>query len=102
DTAEANIHLGFPVDSRDYTMAVQILKYFEISSIKLLTNNPLKIDGLKKLGVTNIERAPLEINANHKNAQYLLTKKIKLGHLLKFQWRLSPLLNRENMMPSFV
>lgn len=83
DTAEANIHLGFPVDSRDYTMAAQILRYFELTSIKMLTNNPKKIEALYKLGIKNIEREPLEINANHKNAQYLLTKKVKLGHLLK-------------------
>lgn len=83
DTAEANLHLGFPVDSRDYTMAGQILRYFEIDSVMLLTNNPLKMDALKKLGLKNLTREPLEINANHKNAQYLLTKKVKLGHLLK-------------------
>jgi 3,4-dihydroxy 2-butanone 4-phosphate synthase/GTP cyclohydrolase II len=83
DTAEANIHLGFPVDSRDYTMASQIMRYFELESIKLLTNNPRKIEALTQLGLKNIEREPLEINANHKNAQYLLTKKVKLGHLLK-------------------
>lgn len=83
DTAEANIHLGFPVDSRDYTMASQIIRYFEMTGIKLLTNNPKKMDALKALGIKNIEREPLEINANHKNAQYLLTKKVKLGHLLK-------------------
>jgi len=83
DTAEANLHLGFPIDSRDYTMAAQILRYFELSSIKMLTNNPKKIEALNSLGIKNIERVPLEINANHKNAQYLLTKKVKLGHLLK-------------------
>lgn len=83
DTAEANLHLGFPVDSRDYTMAAQILRYFELNEIKMLTNNPKKIEALKSLGIKNIERVPLEINANHKNAQYLLTKKVKLGHLLK-------------------
>jgi 3,4-dihydroxy 2-butanone 4-phosphate synthase/GTP cyclohydrolase II len=83
DTAEANLHLGFPVDSRDYTMASQILRYFQINSVKLLTNNPLKLAALKSLGITNVEREALEINANHKNAQYLLTKKVKLGHLLK-------------------
>lgn len=83
DTAEANVHLGFPVDSRDYTMASQILRYFEIEDVKLLTNNPLKMAALKKLGMKNVDREPLEINANHKNAQYLLTKKVKLGHLLK-------------------
>lgn len=83
DTAEANLHLGFPVDLRDYTMAGQILRYFEIENIKLLTNNPSKIEGLNKLGFQNIERSPLEFNANQKNAQYLFTKKTKLGHLLK-------------------
>lgn len=83
DTAEANLHLGFPVDSRDYTMAAQILRYLEISDIKLLTNNPKKLEGLKDQGFTKVEREPLEISANQKNAGYLLTKKVKLGHLLK-------------------
>lgn len=83
DTAEANLHLGFPVDSRDYTMAAQILRYFEIERVTLLTNNPLKLAALKKFGLKSVERESLEINANHKNAQYLLTKKVKLGHLLK-------------------
>lgn len=83
DTAEANLKLGFPVDSRDYTMASQILRYFNMNNVKLLTNNPLKLAALKKLGLKHLDREPLEINANHKNAQYLLTKKVKLGHLLK-------------------
>lgn len=83
DTAEANLHLGFAVDLRDYTMASQILRYFEIDSLKLMTNNPQKIDGLIKLGHTKIGRHALEIDANTKNAQYLFTKKTKLGHLLK-------------------
>jgi 3,4-dihydroxy 2-butanone 4-phosphate synthase/GTP cyclohydrolase II len=83
DTVEANLHLGFPVDARDYNMAAQILRYFDIHNIKLLTNNPQKIEGLKKLGVLSIERVPLEMKANEKNAQYLYTKKEKLGHLLK-------------------
>ncbi|MFP5387283.1 MAG: bifunctional 3,4-dihydroxy-2-butanone-4-phosphate synthase/GTP cyclohydrolase II [Bacteriovoracia bacterium] len=83
DTAEANLHLGLPVDSRDYTMAGQILRYFGIENVTLLTNNPLKLAGLKKAGLKSVEREALEINANHKNAQYLLTKKVKLGHLLK-------------------
>jgi 3,4-dihydroxy 2-butanone 4-phosphate synthase/GTP cyclohydrolase II len=83
DTVEANLHLGFPIDMRDYTMASQILRYFEITDMKLMTNNPQKIDGLTKLGHTNIERFPLEIDSNLKNANYLHTKKTKLGHLLK-------------------
>jgi 3,4-dihydroxy 2-butanone 4-phosphate synthase / GTP cyclohydrolase II len=91
DTAEANIHLGFPVDSRDYTMAAQILKYFEINSMQLMTNNPLKIEGLKNLGFTSITRYPLEVSAHKRNAQYLFTKKTKLGHLLQHD-----LLNQES------
>lgn len=83
DTAEANLHLGFPVDLRDYTMAGQILNYFKVTDIKLMTNNPQKIEGLQNLGFTKIERYPLEIAANQKNAQYLFTKKTKMGHLLK-------------------
>lgn len=82
DTAEANLHLGFPVDLRDYTMAAQILNYFRVTALRLLTNNPQKIEGLTRLNVKNIERIPLEIDAHHKNAQYLFTKKVKLGHLL--------------------
>lgn len=82
DTAEANLHLGHPVDARDYTMAAQILRYFGLTEINLLTNNPLKIQGLEKLGFKKIRRHALEISANQKNAHYLLTKKVKLGHLL--------------------
>jgi 3,4-dihydroxy 2-butanone 4-phosphate synthase/GTP cyclohydrolase II len=83
DTLEANLHLGHPVDLRDYTMAAQILRYFGVNTFKLLTNNPLKIEGLKKLGCNNFTRLPLEIKAQKRNAHYLLTKKEKLGHLLK-------------------
>jgi 3,4-dihydroxy 2-butanone 4-phosphate synthase/GTP cyclohydrolase II len=83
DTAEANIHLGFPVDMRDYTMAAQILRYFGMDEFSLMTNNPQKIEGLNHFGFKKIERFPLEMNANAKNAQYLFTKKTKLGHLLK-------------------
>ncbi|MBA2405970.1 MAG: hypothetical protein H0V66_14435, partial [Bdellovibrionales bacterium] len=85
DTAEANLHLGFAVDLRDYTMASQIIRYFEMADMKLMTNNPQKIEGLKKLGHQNIERFPLEMDSNIKNAQYLFTKKTKLGHLLTKQ-----------------
>lgn len=82
DTVEANLNLGFPADSRDYTMAHQILKYFNVSKISLMTNNPLKIGGLEKFNHKEITRIPLEIKAGLKNAQYLFTKKVKMGHLL--------------------
>jgi 3,4-dihydroxy 2-butanone 4-phosphate synthase/GTP cyclohydrolase II len=83
DTVEANLHLGLPVDSRDYTMASQILRHFGIQEVRLLTNNPLKLSALKNLGVQKVHREALEIDPHHKNAHYLLTKKIKLGHMLK-------------------
>lgn len=82
DTAEANLHLGFPVDSRNYTMAAQMLRYFGINEMKMMTNNPQKIEALKKFGLHSIERSPLEIKAHARNSHYLLTKKSKLGHLL--------------------
>jgi 3,4-dihydroxy 2-butanone 4-phosphate synthase/GTP cyclohydrolase II len=82
DTTEANLHLGFPIDSRNYTFAGQILKYFQITNIKLLTNNPVKIEGLKKLGIDHIERVPLEMKAHETNSAYLMAKKLKLGHLI--------------------
>jgi len=83
DTVDANLHLGFPADLRDYTMASQIMKYFEVQSIQLMTNNPQKMEALTNLGHKNIERFPLEIESNPKNEQYLLTKKTRMGHLLK-------------------
>ena len=82
DTVDANLHLGFAADQRDYTMAAQILRYFNVGAVKLLTNNPQKIDGLKNLGLGNVVRESLEIDAQKNNSQYLFTKKTKLGHLL--------------------
>lgn len=81
DTAEANLHLGFPIDSRDYTMAGQILRFFKIEKVKLMTNNPDKILALEKLGFF-IEHDALEIEATVNNTNYLMTKKEKMGHLL--------------------
>lgn len=81
DTVDANLELGHPVDQRDYSMASQILKYFQIEEIKLMTNNPQKITELTELGIKN-ERYPLEINPIKENKKYLETKKTKLGHLI--------------------
>jgi 3,4-dihydroxy 2-butanone 4-phosphate synthase/GTP cyclohydrolase II len=67
---------------RDYTMAAQIINYFQMNEIKLLTNNPLKIEGLEKLGIKKIERVSIEIEATAKNGPYLFTKKNKMGHFL--------------------
>jgi len=85
DTVEANEALGFKADLRDYGIGAQILKDLGISKIRLLTNNPKKIVGLKGYDLEIVERVPIEIPANEKNRNYLKTKKEKLGHLFNEQ-----------------
>lgn len=82
DTVDANSQLGLPVDKRDYAIAYQILKYFGIDVIRLLTNNPLKITALERYGVIVTERVPLEVEPTQESHRYLKTKKEKMGHLL--------------------
>ena len=81
DTAEANLHLGFPIDGRDYSAAMEILKYFGIKSLRLLTNNQGKIDALESAGITLAERVPIWTTQNPHNKRYLDTKKKLMGHL---------------------
>jgi 3,4-dihydroxy 2-butanone 4-phosphate synthase/GTP cyclohydrolase II len=82
DTVEANLRLGFPADARDYTMAAQILRHFEIKRARILTNNPLKLAALQNLGADTLAREAHETEPHATNAQYLMTKKTKLGHWL--------------------
>ncbi len=82
DTVEANERLGFPADLRDYGMGAQILNDLGVKQIRLITNNPRKIAGLKGYGLEIVERVPLLIEANDYNSEYLATKAKKLGHLL--------------------
>lgn len=81
DTVEANIHLGFHPDQRDYGIGAQILRNLGIRKIRLMTNNPSKRVGLKGYGLEIVERIPLSVGANPKNKDYLETKKTKFGHL---------------------
>lgn len=85
DTLDANLHLGFGADMRDYAVAAQMLKALGVKSIKLLTNNPLKINGLEEYGMPVVEREEIEIEANKINKIYLKTKKERMGHLLKIE-----------------
>ncbi len=81
DTVEANERLGFPADLRNYGVGAQILNDLGIHKIRLITNNPRKIAGLKGYGLEVVDRVPLLIEATPYNSQYLATKADKLGHL---------------------
>lgn len=83
DTVEANIHLGFDEDLRDYSTAAQILKVFNVKSVALLTNNPAKVQDLKENGIFITKRIPVVIKPNKYNTEYLNTKKKKMNHLIE-------------------
>ena len=83
DTVEANEKLGFKADARDYTIGTQMLADLGIKKIKLMTNNPKKIEGLEKYGIKIVERVPLVIKPTATNKKYLEAKKEKLGHYLE-------------------
>jgi 3,4-dihydroxy 2-butanone 4-phosphate synthase / GTP cyclohydrolase II len=83
DTVEANRKLGFQADQRDYTGAAFILRNLGIESVRLLTNNPRKVDSLTNCGVNVVERVPLVVVPVDTNRHYLETKRVKLGHLLE-------------------
>lgn len=80
DTVEANHQLGFMDDERTYEIVEYILNYYDITSIRLLTNNPKKIESLQNIQIT--ERIPIITESNSCNVNYLKTKKEKLGHLI--------------------
>jgi 3,4-dihydroxy 2-butanone 4-phosphate synthase / GTP cyclohydrolase II len=82
DTIEANHQLGFDADERDYHIAVSILKFFDIKSLLLITNNPEKIRDLKEHGIEIIQRVPIEIEPTEHSRAYLKAKRDKSGHLL--------------------
>jgi 3,4-dihydroxy 2-butanone 4-phosphate synthase/GTP cyclohydrolase II len=83
DTVEANLHLGFQPDTRDYGIGNQILRDLGLTQLRIMTNNPRKIVGLEGFGLTIVERVPLEIPPGEHSREYLQTKKDKLGHLLE-------------------
>jgi 3,4-dihydroxy 2-butanone 4-phosphate synthase/GTP cyclohydrolase II len=82
DTVEANVRLGFDPDLRDYGIGAQILADLGLTSIRLLTNNPRKVVGLRGHGLEIVERVPIICRPNRKNVRYLVTKRDRLGHLL--------------------
>jgi 3,4-dihydroxy 2-butanone 4-phosphate synthase / GTP cyclohydrolase II len=82
DTVEANLHLGFEEDERDYESALFMLKDLGIKSIRLMTNNPEKVAAFADSGIEVVAREPIEIPAHDDNYSYLHTKQVRMGHLL--------------------
>ena len=82
DTVDANIHLGHLADEREYDIAALMLEDLRVKSIALITNNPEKIEGLIKLGVTVDDRIPIETRIHHDNVEYLKTKVKKMSHMM--------------------
>jgi 3,4-dihydroxy 2-butanone 4-phosphate synthase / GTP cyclohydrolase II len=80
DTVEANLHLGLPMDARDYGVGAQILRTLNVSKLKLISNNPKKRAGLLGYGLEIVETVPVRITPNEHNQKYLETKRDKLGH----------------------
>ena len=83
DTVEANIHLGYKADERDYGVGASILREIGIKKMRLMTNNPVKRIGLEGYGLEIVENVPIEIETNKYNSVYMKTKKEKMGHTLK-------------------
>ncbi|CAL9059605.1 unnamed protein product [Musa banksii] len=96
DTVEANEELGLPVDSREYDVGAQILRDLGVRSIRLMTNNPAKCDGLKDYGFSIIDRVPLLTPINEENRRYLETKRAKMGHIYgsEFNGHLTSIIQR--------
>lgn len=84
DTVEANEKLGFAVDARNYQQCAEILFDLGLCKVRVMSNNPEKLNALESAGLQIVERVPLEVEAKEPAAHYLKTKKEKLGHLLKF------------------
>jgi GTP cyclohydrolase II len=87
DTVDANLALGFRDDERDYSVAAHMLELLQVRSIKLMTNNPKKVEGLRELGIDVSGRIPHVIPANEHNRSYLETKALRSGHLIDVEGR---------------
>lgn len=96
DTVEANLLLGHQADERDYTVAARILDDLGTHSIRLITNNPHKIETLRELGIAVTERVPVEPTVYDENAQYLFTKVTRMNHMLNLGFIPLPAVRNQN------
>lgn len=83
DTIEANVRLGLPVDACSYDQCAEVIKYFGVRQVRLMSNNPEKLRALRAAGLKVVERVPLEVEAGAAAFTYLITKKTQMGHLLQ-------------------
>lgn len=81
DTVDANLRLGLEEDAREYSMATAMLRHFGVHRLRLMTNNPAKVEAMERDGFTVVERVPLLVEAHPENAGYLAAKKHRMGHL---------------------
>ena len=81
DTIEANLRLGHAIDLRDYALAVNILRFLDVQSLRLMTNNPEKIQAVKTSGIEIVERLSADVAVTKHSALYVATKRDKMGHL---------------------
>ena len=84
DTVEANVALGFKEDEREYYIGAQMLQNLGVKSLRLLTNNPAKIEGLKEQGMNIVAREPIIVEPNKNDIEYLKVKQVKMGHMFNF------------------
>jgi len=85
DTVEANVKLGYEIDCRAYHMPVEILKALGVRKLRLLSNNPEKVDAVQAAGIEVVERVPANVEVYESNEKYLRTKREKMGHFTPFQ-----------------
>ena len=85
DTVDANVHLGFKPDERDYGCGAQMLRHLGVHKMRLLTNNPTKRVGLEAYGLEIVENVPIEVVPNEYNERYLRTKRDRMGHTLRLK-----------------
>ena len=83
DTVDANLELGLPVDNREYGIGAQILVDLGVTTMRLMTNNPVKYGGLEGFGLDIVDHVPLDAHANPENIEYLRTKRERMGHMFE-------------------